>query len=93
MTTIIRRVRANNYIGKQYEIEKDSWDLDYQINKSMAWINENSNLIINGKWVLDIGFCMRKKVIVSGYTINVDVMKRLSRLKIDLWISQYPGKC
>ena len=93
MATCLRRLKANGEFGKQFELASDEWDLDFQLSLSMKWIDENAKKLNNGRWILDIGFCMRKNVAISGYTINCSAMKKLSRLKIDLWLSHYPGKC
>ena len=85
-----------NYIDDEYnhaikiKRAEHTWDFDEQIEAIERWFKKNKDYDFSeGVWVIDIGFKARSKSAVSGYTINVNIMKTLSKKNITLWLSDY----
>ena len=71
-------------------IEKESCDLDHQLEALLAWLKQNPHFdFSNGDWIVDIGFEPRRSADVAGYTISVELMHLLSVNGIALWLSDY----
>jgi hypothetical protein len=71
-------------------IEKESCDLDHQLEALLAWLRRHPHFdFSNGDWIVDIGFEPRRSVDVAGYTISVELMQLLSINGITLWLSDY----
>ena len=71
-------------------IERESWDLDRQLESLLAWLKEHADFdFAKGTWIVDIGFEPRGSAAVAGYKISVELMHLLSVNGITLWLSDY----
>ncbi len=89
MSTYLRNHREGS-VDPIIEIQKDSWDLDRQLESLLTWLKGHPTFdFSNGEWIVDIGFEPRRSVDVAGYTISVELMRLLSAKGITLWMSDY----
>jgi hypothetical protein len=71
-------------------IERESWDLDRQLESLLAWLKEHADFdFANGPWIVDIGFEPRGSAVFASYKISVELMHLLSVNGITLWLSDY----
>ncbi|MFK7793973.1 MAG: hypothetical protein AB8B89_01365 [Gammaproteobacteria bacterium] len=74
------------------EVINDNWDLDTQLKSLENWLIENSDYnFIAGEWIAEVGFEPRYNTSVAGYTVSSELMRRLAKNNISLWLSDYRG--
>ena len=67
----------------------DAWDLPSQIDELDRWLKEKNELK-NHDYIADLGFSPRSDAAGGGAVITTDMMQRMVRLGIDLYLSEYP---
>ena len=65
------------------------WDLPNQIAELEEWLKETNTL--SGTYVADIGFDIRPDASGGGAVLTLDMLKKLSELGIEIYLSEYPG--
>jgi hypothetical protein len=71
-------------------LSDDSWELPIQVDDLEKWLFENENSLPVGKYVADIGFDIRKDACGGGAVLSSRAMGIMSKLGIELFLSEYP---
>ena len=69
----------------------DNWRLPDQVEALEMWLDENRTAMKSGRYIADIGFCVRKDASGGGAAISPDMMRTMADLGISLFLSEYPG--
>jgi len=89
MSTYLRNNKAASS-DAAIDVVTDSWDLDVQLGRLLAWLQEHPKFDFGrGEWIVDVGYERRCGVAAAGYTISVELMALLSKNSITLWLSDY----
>ncbi len=67
----------------------DVWDLPSQIPVLEKWLTENERRLAPGDYVADIGFMVRKDAAGGGAVVGKDMMRIMSTLGMELYLSEY----
>jgi hypothetical protein len=70
---------------------EDKWDLPNQINSLEKWLKTKGILLPKNSYVADIGFNIRKDATGGGAVLNVESMKIMSEIGMDIFLSEYPN--
>ncbi len=68
---------------------EDSWNLSAQIEELENWLKDNQDSISNGKYIADVGFSARKKAFGGGAVLTPEAMSIMSKLGMQLFLSEY----
>jgi len=69
----------------------DIWDLPTQVTKLEKWLLKEGKALPKGKYIADIGFQTRKDANGGGSVITSDMMRIMSEIDMDLYLSEYPN--
>ncbi|HCY83878.1 MAG TPA: hypothetical protein DHV36_01955 [Desulfobacteraceae bacterium] len=67
------------------------WDLSSQIYKFENWLIRNEEYLKEGPYVADIGFRPRRDASGGGGVISLNMLEILNKIKMELFLSEYPG--
>ena len=67
----------------------DVWDLPSQIPLLEDWLKKHETLIPPGEYVADVGFQVRKDASAGGSVVTKEMMRIMSFLGIELYLSEY----
>ncbi len=67
------------------------WELPNQISELQNWLNSDGINLPRGKYVADIGFDIRKDASGGGGVINSKMMKIMSDIGMEIYLSEYPN--
>ncbi|PCI96251.1 MAG: hypothetical protein COB15_10995 [Flavobacteriales bacterium] len=71
------------------ELCSDDWDLPTQIDKLEEWLIKDGKLLPEGNYVADIGFGIRKEASGGGAVLNLNTIKMLSDIGMEVYFSEY----
>ena len=66
-----------------------SWELPIQIEELENWLRDNQDSISEGKYIADIGFSVRKDASGGGAVLTPEAMSIMSKLGMQLFLSEY----
>lgn len=75
--------------GKVLGICNDSWDLKEQMSELEGWLKDNKDMFDKGNYYADIGFILRKDSTDRSTIVEVEFMKMLIEIGMELWFSEY----
>lgn len=85
----------NIYNSESFErvdfICDDDWGLPSQIDMLNVWLSKNAKQLKPANYVADIGFDIRPDACAGGAVLSVESMRIMSRLGMELLLSEYPG--
>lgn len=68
-----------------------NWNLTTQVSALEAWLDGNKGKMKSGRYIADLGFCVRKDALGGGAVISPEMMRNMTDLGISLWLSEYPS--
>ena len=68
--------------------DKD-WNLPTQVCALEEWLSKNKVGIKSGRYIADIGFCVREDAAGGGSVISPDMMRTMAELGMSLFLSEY----
>lgn len=74
------------------ELHIEEWDLPTQLDKLEQWVLANRSLLINGPYVADVGFMVRKETSGGGAVLSPEAMKVMADVKMSIYFSEYAGQ-
>jgi len=84
----------NIYEARTYKtiayISNDIWELPIQIEEFEEWLNTIGSALSKGKYVADIAFDIRKDATGGGAVINSNMINTLSKIGMEIYLSEYP---
>jgi hypothetical protein len=86
----------NIYEANSFEtiavISDTDWDLPTQIDELEKWLNKKGKNLQKGKYIADIGFDIRKDASGGGAVISSNMIKILSKIGMEIYLSEYPNQ-
>ena len=67
----------------------DDWNLASQVDELDSRLREHGRRLQPGEYVADIGMIVRSDASGGGAVISTRMMKTMSELGMELWISEY----
>src|SRR5688500_5843099 len=67
------------------------WSLWPQIEALSEWLEKSAVNLPLGEYVANVGFCWRRDASAGGPVLDVTMMRRMSDLRMSLFLSEYPG--
>ena len=84
----------NIYEAESYKtiayLSNDDWELPIQVEELEKWLNTIGNELSEGKYVADIAFDIRKDATGGGAVINSNMINVLSKIGMEIYLSEYP---
>ena len=80
---------AGSYKNIAY-ISNDHWELPIQMEELEKWLNTIGSELSKGKYVADIAFDIRKDATGGGAVINSYMINALSKIGMEIYLSEYP---
>ena len=68
------------------------WDLSIQIYELEKWLENKGKKLPKGNYVADIGFSIRNEATGGGSVINTKIIKIMSEIGMEIYLSEYPTK-
>ncbi len=70
-------------------LSDDKWDLPNQITDLEEWLGKTD--IPAGNYIADIGFDIRPNASGGGAVLELNTLKKLYELGIEIYLSEYPN--
>ena len=70
---------------------ENDWDLPTQIYELEKWLKKTISNLPPSSYFADIGFNIRKDATGGGTVIELQFMKTLVSIGMELYLSEYPG--
>ena len=64
-------------------------DLPSQIAGLEDWLRANREKLTPQRWIVDIGFSVRREASGGGAALSSEAMRIMADLEIELWFSEY----
>jgi hypothetical protein len=73
-------------------LSSDKWDLPNQLDDFEVWLKTEGVKLPKSKYVADIGFDIRKNANGGGAIINLEMIKILAKIGMEIYLSEYPNQ-
>ena len=73
-------------------LSSDKWDLPNQLDDFEVWLKTEGVKLQKSIYVADIGFDIRKNANGGGAIINLEMIKILAQIGMEIYLSEYPNQ-